>query len=304
MYKGTCPVCNKEFLSEDEIVVCPVCGAPHHKSCYSKNDGCFYQSLHTSGFEYKAQNSSSENENHSGSIICPNCKKENLPDAIFCTSCGSPIHMTNASAQGNSTAFQSSPFTAPYTANQTYDENDNIDDIKTKHYASYIGSNPQYYIAHFKRFSSQKTKTSFNFTAFLVPPIFFLFRKMWAMAAVAVSISIVVMLPSIYEIFSVNGQIVPILSSLFQNIDGALYFQYITMIISTVTCVLFGLFANYLYFKKSKKAIIKTLQKSGVESDDTIKNILTKKGGVSIVAIMTYATALFILFTTLLFFMT
>ena len=26
-----CPVCHKEFTPEDDIVVCPECGAPYHR---------------------------------------------------------------------------------------------------------------------------------------------------------------------------------------------------------------------------------------------------------------------------------
>ena len=37
-----CPVCNEQFKSGDDIVVCPECGAPHHRECYEKNEHCFY----------------------------------------------------------------------------------------------------------------------------------------------------------------------------------------------------------------------------------------------------------------------
>ena len=37
-YTGeTCPVCNKVFQEDDDIVVCPDCGTPHHRKCYLKN---------------------------------------------------------------------------------------------------------------------------------------------------------------------------------------------------------------------------------------------------------------------------
>lgn len=31
-----CPVCDKQFKKGDDIVVCPECGAPHHRECYEK----------------------------------------------------------------------------------------------------------------------------------------------------------------------------------------------------------------------------------------------------------------------------
>ena len=37
-----CPVCKKQFEKGDDIVVCPECGAPHHRECYEQNGKCFF----------------------------------------------------------------------------------------------------------------------------------------------------------------------------------------------------------------------------------------------------------------------
>ena len=39
-YKYKCPVCNKQFKESDDIVVCPDCGAPHHRECWEKEGKC------------------------------------------------------------------------------------------------------------------------------------------------------------------------------------------------------------------------------------------------------------------------
>ena len=31
-----CPVCSRTFREEDDIVVCPKCGAPYHRECYEE----------------------------------------------------------------------------------------------------------------------------------------------------------------------------------------------------------------------------------------------------------------------------
>lgn len=33
-----CPICSEKFKADDDIVVCPKCGAPYHRSCYEKED--------------------------------------------------------------------------------------------------------------------------------------------------------------------------------------------------------------------------------------------------------------------------
>ena len=35
-------------------VVCPECGAPHHRECYNKNGGCAFTAQHGPGFRYNA----------------------------------------------------------------------------------------------------------------------------------------------------------------------------------------------------------------------------------------------------------
>ena len=53
-YQGCkCPVCQQPFAESDDIVVCPDCGAPYHRSCYQKNAGCQYAGRPAPSFEWK-----------------------------------------------------------------------------------------------------------------------------------------------------------------------------------------------------------------------------------------------------------
>ena len=49
----TCPVCNKRFVNGDDVVVCPDCGAPHHRECWEKTERCFYAERHAAGFSFE-----------------------------------------------------------------------------------------------------------------------------------------------------------------------------------------------------------------------------------------------------------
>ena len=44
-----CVVCGKEFDENSDVVVCPVCGTPHHRDCYK-------QIGHCGNIEWHAQN--------------------------------------------------------------------------------------------------------------------------------------------------------------------------------------------------------------------------------------------------------
>jgi uncharacterized Zn finger protein (UPF0148 family) len=41
-----CPVCGNTFTETDDVVVCPDCGTPHHRSCYCESGKCANSLLH------------------------------------------------------------------------------------------------------------------------------------------------------------------------------------------------------------------------------------------------------------------
>ena len=57
-YKGvSCPVCGQPFQEGDDIVVCPECGAPHHRACYKQLGHCaMEQQLHPQHLSWQNPN--------------------------------------------------------------------------------------------------------------------------------------------------------------------------------------------------------------------------------------------------------
>ncbi len=47
-----CPVCRIRFTEIDDVVVCPDCGTPHHRSCYAENGSCGVEQYHSAGFTW------------------------------------------------------------------------------------------------------------------------------------------------------------------------------------------------------------------------------------------------------------
>ena len=83
-YKGIKgPVCGKPFTENDDIVVCPVCGAPYHRECYKEKGACIFTDLHESGKTWAppappdAPNTASELKDKE----CPNCGTLNAHSA-------------------------------------------------------------------------------------------------------------------------------------------------------------------------------------------------------------------------------
>lgn len=48
-----CPICRTRFVKNADVVVCPTCGTPHHRSCYSIKGRCALEELHAEGWSWK-----------------------------------------------------------------------------------------------------------------------------------------------------------------------------------------------------------------------------------------------------------
>ena len=51
-YEGlSCPVCAKAFTADEDIVVCPQCGLPHHRACWKSVGQCYAHDKVTDVFQ-------------------------------------------------------------------------------------------------------------------------------------------------------------------------------------------------------------------------------------------------------------
>ncbi|MGI6280431.1 MAG: RING finger protein, partial [Acutalibacteraceae bacterium] len=51
----SCVRCKTYLFPEDDVVYCPVCGAPHHRECYNALNHCALESLHGTPEEYSRE---------------------------------------------------------------------------------------------------------------------------------------------------------------------------------------------------------------------------------------------------------
>ena len=52
-YGCPCEGCGKPLTLQDDIVVCPDCGAPYHRVCYEKLGQCIHRPAHAAGYELR-----------------------------------------------------------------------------------------------------------------------------------------------------------------------------------------------------------------------------------------------------------
>lgn len=165
-----CDGCRKPFEDGDDIVVCPVCGTPQHRSCYEKNHHCVNEYLHSPDFTW----------------TCPEDEKK-------------AEEPTLAEAQPASTEqLQGSPFVretpedmeSVFMRGVLYDPKDDIGGAKVGEAADYIQNAAPKYISKFMKQKKSGRKLSWNWAAFLFTPYWFFYRKLYKAGAVFLAISI------------------------------------------------------------------------------------------------------------------
>ena len=104
-----CPFCKTEFKEGDEIVVCSSCDMPHHKECWTENQGCTtFGCLGTVKSADGEQNSVTASEMKyeeaapvSDPVYCAKCGTLSASGAVFCIKCGSPLPVAASADKPN-----------------------------------------------------------------------------------------------------------------------------------------------------------------------------------------------------------
>ncbi|WP_180951019.1 RING finger protein [Marasmitruncus massiliensis] len=196
-----CPVCDKRFADGDDIVVCPICGAPHHRECYQKTGHCALEELHLKGHTWQASEKQAQTDGNGapGEAVCPACGAHNPRSGIFCQVCGAPLGhggegrmanpYGNPFAKGN--AASGTAYTAAFGGLSPDEE---IEEESARDIALFIGNNSYYFLPRFKLLSRHGGIT-FNWAALLFHAFYFLYRKMYLAGACIFGVLLLTYIP-------------------------------------------------------------------------------------------------------------
>ncbi len=202
-YLGSkCPYCEKEFQPGDDVVVCPDCGTPYHRSCWKEHGVCAYRGRHGS-YEWKPELPfHAVVPQDAETAYCPNCGAPVAPNAKFCPGCGTTFGGANPAGQpsffGGSYAGETGAAggTAFSQEVRVFGEEDPIGDFRAKEYAAFVGKNQRYFLPRFKLFSEGR-HNSFNVAAFLFGYLYLFYRKMYGLGAAVLLLTFLLDLPSL-----------------------------------------------------------------------------------------------------------
>lgn len=202
-----CPKCGRIMNEEDDIVVCPDCATPQHRSCWLEDGHCVNHDKHSGGYVWTPEQNEAqprEADEPSGGMpqskICHVCGSENPEEALHCGNCGALFGSENADPTqpkqcricgrtndgdavhckycGAPFAMDSPFVTNPYLAASGIDEKETIGGMEAGDIAYYVQPAAPRYIKKFRKISEGK-KLSFNWAAFFFAPYWFLYRKMY-----------------------------------------------------------------------------------------------------------------------------
>lgn len=272
-----CPICNNQFKKDDDIVVCPSCGTPHHRNCYNDLGHCEFNNLHSEGYVWKRNNVEEQSNK-----TCPFCGQDNPKDSIFCSNCGFSFTNNKANDNSNYDKIDITDISILFDPLAGVNPNEKIDDeVTMSDIAEFVQQSSRYYVRTFKNIKDNNL-SKFNFSAFLFTGGWLLYRKQYKIGSIVTCIMAILSLLYSYITFKYSNTFSSLMTgSLDINIlytaEGkiALYLSIIKLVIMFI----FGFKANKIYMKHCI-AKIKSIKHS-CNSKENINQILSSKGGVN-----------------------
>ena len=161
-----CPVCNQTFQTDDDIVVCPQCGTPHHRECYKQNGTCSNADKHNDGFCWESV--SSQDDKPQATKPFENEQKEGFEE----------LDVNN------------SPFLFPIEMSVQNPLNllpkELEEGVSTEDVAFFVQQDTTRYIQKF--FYIKGGKNKWNWAAMFFAPYWFFYRKLYKHGAIVMAI--------------------------------------------------------------------------------------------------------------------
>ena len=309
----TCPVCKNSFTQNDDIVVCPDCGTPHHRACWFSVSHCANEDRHAEGFVFE-----------------PDVKKKTA-DSFFADEPNADIQPEFSSpaeeaayneAHGNPAPdFQAPIFGGFGQVGINFGENPTVAGIPIEEAIAFVGDDPNSSKLLFKMVLVDKFKSIRpNLITILFPYLWFFYRKMYKTGFLVIALMLTVTAvftnantvkysydTAKLEFDRLQGVITEeqynakALALAEKGTGNSYYYDVAPQILNLAIRIIFALLANKLYLEHMKKQVMKTREECS--SMDEYMAALRIRGGKSVgsavLSVIFYAAGCFALFAVL-----
>lgn len=169
---ANCDGCGVPLSEKDDVVVCPVCGTPQHRSCYELNNRCVNEHLHESGFEWV-------NPNPPAPEVQEPPKAQPVQDTPPV-----PVGLPMPALDVNPVFYEKSGL----------NPNEEIDGVKVSDIVSYTQVGAKSYVKRFARSKGKKHFLSWNWGAFFFSPAWFFYRKLYKLGIIFLALGVAISL--------------------------------------------------------------------------------------------------------------
>ncbi len=277
-----CAACGNVFTEDDDVVVCPDCGSPHHRECYKSAGKCANEDYHFSGKKWERKKL-----NVPEFVKCPVCGFPNYKGEEKCVRCGNTLtEKSEPTADENENDNIQEPFSGlfdddfaevkPYLG---FDPDEDLGGATVKEVSDFVKTNTIYYLPVFKKMKDLGSKLSFNVTC-LFPSLFFANRKMWGWAMLAVFLSILFAIPEALIYLADSGTLLEETSLYHFVEDNTATLEKLSIICSAADFfvrLLFCFFGNRIYFKY----IVRSLKRVKTAGGNFMAQKLASMGGIN-----------------------
>lgn len=290
-----CPVCKQPFTEKDDVVVCPLCGAPHHRVCWKHTGHCALKDAHGTPGQWMPPLRRDDED----SMVCGNCGTVNRRGDVVCAKCGHTLDEPLPPAPSEQQPpIDASVFYADFSPYIGIAPDSMVEGFPAMEVATFLGPNSGYYLSRFYFMRVQKNNFTWNWAAAVFPAGWLLYRKMYKAFLVILLLSLILMAP----VFALFWQFMSVLSSdeqarqlflrsgLMPSADVPVWLVICANLSGTVSFILRAVMAslgNYLY----RKHMVRVIGGVRAASADPIgiRYTLSRKGGTNIKAVVLLA---------------
>ena len=307
-YEGlSCPVCKTKFSEQDDVVVCPQCGLPHHRACWLLEHHCHEADKHGTPEQWSREKAEAEaTKGHvppqgepQNAQICPRCFTRNPEYAEVCTHCGNALNTSDWSSPQQAQTREESytPYRVEHHQNsRSFNNDERVGEHTAAELAAVVGRNAEYYIPRFRKIVAGEGG-GWHWAGFLLGPLWLLFRKQYLLGIFMYLMQMVLSFVTSVLYMPMNDAQTAeeMMEIMMQSAENPLFLSaWLLSAVLIVGRILLGIKGNDLYFYHCNNKIRK--MKDNVP--DISPAELTSIGGPSLgIAIISYFASSFILNT-------